>query len=77
MKLMRNTTAVIEMMNKVPIQSGDSTHHHDHAITLVSLSVMNTMVSRPAKPIPPLEFDDDAMQEDYLRWRRESNLIVN
>ncbi|AFB75900.1 hypothetical protein 2203_scaffold802_00024 [Bacteriophage sp.] len=35
------------------IQSGDSTHHHDQAITCVSLSVINTMVSRPTKPIPP------------------------
>lgn len=36
------------------IQTGESTHHHDHEMTLVSLRTMNTMQSRPRKSIPPL-----------------------
>ena len=41
------------MTNPALIQIGDNTHHHDHAMTLQSFRVMNTMVRRPAKPIPP------------------------
>lgn len=37
------------------VQIGASTHHHDQSIKPVSLSVMKTMVRRPAKPIPPLD----------------------
>lgn len=40
------------MTNPAVIQIGDNTHHHDHAMTLQSLRVMNTMVRRPAKPAP-------------------------
>ena len=40
------------------IQMGERTHHHDHAMTFVSLRTMKTIVRRPAKPIPPdEEFD--------------------
>lgn len=35
-----------------PIQSGESTHTHDHVITPVSLRTINTIVKRPVKPIP-------------------------
>jgi hypothetical protein len=35
-----------------PIQSGDNTHHHDHAITPHNLSVMKTIASKPRKLIP-------------------------
>lgn len=35
-------------------QMGASTHHHDQVMTLVSLRTMNTMQSRPIKPMPPL-----------------------
>lgn len=34
------------------IQSGESTHIHDHVIMPVSLRTINTMVKRPVKPIP-------------------------
>lgn len=36
------------------IQSGDSTHHHDHEMYPVSFSAMNKIVSKPVKPMPPL-----------------------
>lgn len=35
------------------IQSGESTHHQDQSITLVNFRTIKTIVSRPAKPIPP------------------------
>lgn len=45
------------------IQIGDSTHHHDQAITFVNLSTMNTIVSSPTKPIPP---DDELLFDDII-----------
>ena len=33
----------------IGIQSGDNTHHHDHVITLHSLSTMNAIVKRLGK----------------------------
>lgn len=39
------------------IQIGESTHHHDQLIVPISLSVMNTMVNRPVKPIPDDDFE--------------------
>ena len=44
--------------NDIPSHIGDKTHSQDQLITFVNLSVINTMVSRPAKPIPP---DDDVL----------------
>ena len=39
---------------KIPkgIQSGAKTHHHDHAITLVSLRTMKATVNRLGKDAP-------------------------
>ncbi len=34
------------------IQSGDNTHHHDHAITPHNFKVMKTNAKRPGNPIP-------------------------
>src|SRR5688500_14887668 len=48
----RTTNAVSEQ----EIHIGDSTHPHDQSIFPMSLSVINTIVSKPANPIPPLEF---------------------
>jgi hypothetical protein len=36
----------------VVISDGLKTHHHDQSITPVNLSVTNTIVKRPTKPIP-------------------------
>jgi hypothetical protein len=44
------------------ISRGDKTHHHDHAITPVSLSVMKTIVSSPTKPTPP----EDELESDIM-----------
>jgi hypothetical protein len=38
-----------------PIHSGENTHHHDQSIYPVSFNPMNRIVSKPQKPIPPLE----------------------
>ena len=40
------------------VQTGDSTHHHDHSITSVNFNAMNRMVNRPVNPIPLLLLDD-------------------
>ena len=40
--------------SKKLIHRGERTHSHDQAMTPVSLRVMKTMVSKPAKPMPPL-----------------------
>ena len=53
----RKTVRTIKAVNEQEIHIGDSTHHHDQSIFPMSLSVMNTMVSKPTNPIPPLEFD--------------------
>jgi hypothetical protein len=45
------------------IQMGDSTHHHDQLITLVSFSPMNRIVSAPVKLIPPEEDEEDIVLE--------------
>jgi hypothetical protein len=51
---------IIKTANAPDIHTGDKTHHHDHAMTLVSFSTTNATVSKPTKPIPPeLEDDDD------------------
>jgi hypothetical protein len=44
-------------MNKTDadIHNVESTHHHDQSIFPISFSVINTIVSNPTKPIPPLE----------------------
>jgi hypothetical protein len=47
--------------NKRGIQIGDNTHHHDHAITLVSLRPTKRTVSSPGRPIPPEEEEEDDM----------------
>lgn len=36
------------------IHRGESTHSHDHFITLHSLRTMNATARSPAKPIPPV-----------------------
>ena len=42
---------------------GDSTHHQDQVITLVSLRPMNRIVSAPVKLIPPEEDEEDIVLE--------------
>jgi len=42
-----------------PIHSGESTQSHDHVMWPVSLRVMNTIVSRPRNPMPPLDDEDE------------------
>lgn len=37
-------------------QMGQRTHHHDHAITFVSLRTMKTIARIPVNPIPVAEF---------------------
>ena len=34
---------------------GDSTHIHDHVITLQSFKTMKAIVSNPQNPMPPFE----------------------
>ena len=52
-------------MSNIPriklIQRGDSTHNQLQVMTLVSLSVINTIVNRPGNPIPPDEYDESAI----------------
>ena len=47
---------------------GDSTHHHDQLITLVSFSPMNRIVSAPVKLIPLEDVDDEdiVLESDCL-----------
>ena len=47
--------------NKRGIQSGDNTHHHDHAITLVRLRPTKRTVSNPVKPVPSEEDEEEAL----------------
>jgi hypothetical protein len=47
--------------SKRGIQRGDNTHHHDHAITLVSLRPTKRTVSKPVKPMPPEEEEEEAL----------------
>ena len=46
---------------KTGIQIGDNTHHHDHAITLVSLRPTKRTVSNPVKPMPPEEEEEESL----------------
>jgi len=48
------------------IQIGESTHHHDQSITSVSFKMMNTMVRRPVKPMPPLLLELLLIVSPYL-----------
>src|SRR3982751_149687 len=41
------------MARASPIQSGESTHHHDQSMYPVNLRPMNRTVRRPVKPTPP------------------------
>lgn len=41
------------------IQIGDSTQNQDHVMYPVNLSAMNRIVSKPTKPIPLEELDED------------------
>lgn len=43
------------IINKANIHIGDIIHHQDHSILFNSLRVINTIVSRPVKPIPLLD----------------------
>jgi len=61
----RHSPATVSTM-AAGIHTGASTHHHDHAITPVNLSVMNTIASRPLKPIP---------LEDELDWLGIESLL--
>ena len=45
--------------DKRGIQSGDNTHNHGHAITLVSLRPTKRTVSNPVKPMPPEEEEEE------------------
>ena len=47
--------------SKTEIQIGDNTHHHDHAITLVSLRPTKRTVSSPVKPMPQEEEEEEAL----------------
>ena len=47
------------IINKRGIQSGDNTHNHGHAITLVSLRPTKRTVSSPVKPMPPEEEEEE------------------
>ena len=47
--------------NKRGIQSGDNTHHHDQATTLVSLRPTKRTVRSPVKPMPPEEEEEEAL----------------
>ena len=47
--------------NKRGIQSGDNTHNHGQAITLVSLRPTKRTVSNPVKPMPPEEEEEEAL----------------
>ena len=64
------------------IQIGDNTHHHDHAITLVSLRPTKRTVSNPVKPMPPEEEEEEALMiEDdggrgYFVRRKTDWLII-
>ena len=49
------------MNKKTGIQSGGNTHHHDHAITLVSLRPTKRTVSNPVKPMPPEEEEEEEL----------------
>lgn len=55
------TTPIISSPSARPIQSGESTHHHYQSIFPSSLSVMNTIARRPAKPIPLDDELDDLL----------------
>lgn len=62
----------IKNTSKKEIQIGLKTNHQDHAMTPVSLRTMKVMVSKPAKPIPPEEEEEetiflDMMYNPYLR----------
>jgi len=50
-----NSTAKIITAATTEKISGDRTQNHDHAITFVNLSTINTIVSKPTKPIPLLD----------------------
>jgi hypothetical protein len=47
-------TSKIKTTRSAEIHIGERTHHHDQSMNPVSLSVMNTIVSNPVNPIPPL-----------------------
>ena len=41
--------------SEAEIHIGESTHHHDQSILSNSFKTINTIVSNPQKPIPPLD----------------------
>ena len=55
------------------IHIGESIHHHDQSIVSVSLSMMNTIVSKPVNPMP-LDEDDDVAILVLLVKDRSLNL---
>ena len=66
--------------NKRGIQSGDNTHHHDHAITLVSLRPTKRTVSNPVKPMPPEEEEEEALMiedDGEVLLCKKDNRLVN
>ena len=52
-------TPTINTQSKIEIQIGDNTHSQDHAITLVSFKMINTIVNKPGNFIP--DDDDDEL----------------
>jgi hypothetical protein len=51
--IMRHITK-IAITSKAEIHSGANTHNHDHVITPQSFKTINTIVSKPVNPIPPV-----------------------
>jgi hypothetical protein len=49
---MINSTIMNAMLIANPIQSGESTHHHDQSILPINFKKMNRIVSKLVKPIP-------------------------
>ena len=47
------------IVTMIVIQIGDRTQNQDHVIYPVNLSAMNRIVSKPTKPIPLEELDED------------------
>ena len=69
--------------NKKGIQIGDNTHHHDQAITLVSLRPTKRTVSSPVKPMPPEEEEEEddmilgAMGKGYFTREKTDWSIID
>ena len=63
---MMTAIAITTTASERLIQRGDSTHHQDQVITLVSLRPTNNTVKAPVKLIPP---EDEEDEEDIVLER--------